>query len=112
LQAELSAKGSELKTAQSSLSTKESQLQTAEAKLNDDKAKIEILNDLFIPTFTGEIYTMTELEAINWFLGWRDKVIAIRDPNLTQKFETLMYAFSEEAIIDFILYLLRSIEAT
>ena len=52
---------------------------------------------------------MTENEAMNYFLEWRDKVIAIGDPTLTAKFQAIIDTGSEEATMAFFLYLLESV---
>jgi len=73
------------------------------------KVRIEILNALFIPAITGELDRMTEAEAMNYFLEWRDKVKTVGDPTLTAKFQAVMDAGSDEATMDLFVYLLESI---
>jgi len=87
-----------------------SDLAAAEEKLEQGKTRIEILNAIFIPAITGELDRMTESEAVNYFLGWRDKINAVGDPTLTAKFETLIDSeFSDQAFTSFFIYLLESI---
>jgi len=87
-----------------------SDLAAAEEQLEQGKTRIEILNAIFIPAITGELDRMTESEAVNYFLGWRDKINAVGDPTLTAKFETLIDSeFSDQAFTSFFIYLLESI---
>ena len=103
LQGELSAKETEL-------SAKQSELEATREKLEQGKARIEILNALFIPAITGELDEMTETEAMNYFFEWRDKIKAVEDPVLTAEFQTLIDSgFSDQALTDFFIYLLESI---
>ena len=51
---------------------------------------------------------MTEAEDMNYFFEWRDQIMAIGDPVLTAKFESLMDTFSDAATMSFFLYLFES----
>jgi len=106
---DLTAAQAEIQSLQSDLSAKESELEAAEEKLEQGKARIEILNAIFIPAITGELDRMTEAEAMNYFLEWRDKVKAVGDPTLTAKFQAIIDTGSDEATMDLFVYLLESI---
>ena len=99
----------ELSTKETELSAKESDLEAAKGKLEQGKARIEILNAVFLPGITGELDRMTDTEAMNYFLEWRDKVKAVGDPTLTAKFEAMLETFSDQAFTSFFIYLLESI---
>ena len=101
LQGDLAAKETEL-------SAKESELEVTNEKLEQGKARIEILNAIFIPAMTGELDAMTETEATNYSLEWQDSLNAVGDPVLTAKFEAFMDAGSDEALFSFFVYLLES----
>ena len=110
LSSDLAAAQTQIQSLQDELSAKESELEAADGKLEEGKARVEILNAVFIPAITGELDEMTETEAVNYFLEWRDKVNAIGDPALTAKFEALIDSgFSDEAFTSFFVYLLESI---
>ena len=107
---DLAAAETQIQSLQDELSAKESDLEAAEEKLEQGKVRIEILNAIFIPAITGELDRMTESEAVNYFLGWRDKINAVGDSTLTAKFETLIDSeFSDQAFTSFFIYLLESI---
>ena len=106
---DLAAVQAQIQSLQSDLSAKGSELKAAEEKLEQGKVRIEILNAFFIPAITGELDRMTEAEAMNYFLEWRDKVKTVGDPTLTAKFQAIMDAGSDEATMDLFVYLLESI---
>ena len=106
---DLAAVQAQIQSLQSDLSAKGSELKAAEEKLEQGKVRIEILNAFFIPAITGELDRMTEAEAMNYFLEWRDKVKTVGDPTLTAKFQAVMDAGSDEATLDLFVYLLESI---
>ncbi|GAI81809.1 unnamed protein product, partial [marine sediment metagenome] len=106
---DLTAAQAEIQSLQSDLSAKESDLEAAKGKLEQGKVRIEILNAIFIPAITGELDRMTEAEAMNYFLEWRDKVKAVEDPTLTVKFQAVIDTGSDEATMDLFVYLLESI---
>ena len=106
---DLAAVQAQIQSLQSDLSAKGSELEAAEEKLEQGKVRIEILNAFFIPAITGELDRMTEAEAMNYFLEWRDKVKTVGDPTLTAKFQAVMDAGSDEATMDLFVYLLESI---
>jgi len=105
---ELSAKETELSAKETELSAKETELEAAEEKLEQGKARIEILNAIFIPAMTGELDRMTEAESVSYFFEWRDKIMDVGDPVLIVKFEAMMEAFSDEALLSFFVYMLES----
>ena len=116
LQDDLDAARKQIQTLQDDLSAqesevfdRESELESARERLEEGNARIEILNAILIPSITGELYRMTEGEAMNYFFEWRDKVIAIGDPTLTAKFQAIIDTSSDEATVSFFLYLLESI---
>ena len=105
---DLAAAQTQIQSLQSELSEKEGELEAAQEKLAQGRARIEILNAIFIPAMTGELDRMAEMEAINLFLEWRDKIIDVEDPALTTKFEATIEAFSDEVLLSFFIYLLES----
>lgn len=119
-QSALSAKESELQaekaknqSLQGDLALKEKELQAANDKIKSAKTMIEVLNGIFIPTMTGEIYDMTAAESIKFILKWSDQVKAVGDPTLTAKFEAMLSNFdSEAAPLAFFKYLLESLPKT
>jgi len=108
LQSELSAKKTELSAMESEVGATKSDLEAEQEKLAQGRARIEILNAIFIPAITGELDRMTEAESLNYFLEWRDTVNAVEDPVLTAKFEVMIETLSDEAFLSFLLYLLES----
>ena len=106
---DLAAAQTQAQSLQDELSAKESELEVAKEKLEQGKARIEILNAIFIPAITGELDRMTEAESMSYFFEWRDKVKAIGDPTLTAKFEAMIETFSDQALMSFFIYLLESI---
>ena len=108
VQAQIQALQGELSTKETELSAKKSELEATKEKLGQGKARIEILNAIFIPAMTGELDRMTEGESVAFFFEWRDKVIAVGDPTLTAKFESMIETFSDEALLSFFVYLLDS----
>ena len=106
---DLAVAQTEIQSLQSDLSAKETELEAAEEKLEQGKARIEILNAIFIPAITGELDRMTEAESVSYFFEWRDKVKAVGDPTLTAKFEAMLETFSDQALTSFFIYLLESI---
>ena len=117
LQRDLAAKESELSATQSKLSetesqlyAKESEIEALQGKLEQGKARAEILNAIIVPAITGELYKMTEIEAIKYLLEFLVMINAIGDPDLTTKFdEAIDSGMSEEALLDFYVYLIESI---
>jgi len=105
---DLAAGQAQIQSLQGELSAKESELEAAEEKLEQGKARIEILNAIFLPAITGELDRMTEMEVFNFFLEWRDKIKDVGDTALTAKFEAMMQTFSYEAVLSFFVYLLES----
>lgn len=115
LQSELSAKESELAAAQTEIqslqsesSAKESEVEAIKDKLEQGKARVEILNVIFIPAVKGELDKMTEAEIMNLFFECRDKIKDIDDPTLSTKFEAMIGASGAEAMNSFFLYLVES----
>jgi cell division protein FtsB len=118
-QAEYDSLANDLTTAQAEydslandLTTAQAQIQSLQGQLEQGKARVEILNDIFIPAITGELFGLTEAESIAYFLEWRDNIIAIGDPELTSKFETMIETFSDQALTSFFVYLLESTSDT
>jgi hypothetical protein len=50
------------------------------------KDLVDLLNAMFIPALTGEIFTLTEVEALMLVLEWTTQIQAIEDPILEEKF--------------------------
>ena len=92
----------------SDLTAAQGQIQSLQEQLAQGKARVEILNAIFIPSITGELFLMTEAESIAFFLEWRDSVITIGDHELTSKFEAMISTFSDQALTEFFVYLLES----
>ena len=99
----------ELRGVESDLTSAQGKYDESCVKLEQGKARIEVLNAIFIPAITGELDGMTEAEALAYFLKWRDKVNTIGDAVLTTHFEAIISELSDEASIAFFLYLLESI---
>lgn len=106
---QLSTKESELAAAQTQIQSLQGENNAAKAKLEQGEARVEILNDIMIPALTGELAGMTQSEQTNYFLKWRDKIIAVGDSTLTAKFQAIIDTGSNEASLNFFLYLLGSI---
>ena len=111
-QAEIQSLQGDLSAKEAGLSAKENELEATKGKLEQGKARIEILNAIFIPAMTGELEGMTDTESVAYFFEWRDKIMDIEDPELTAKFEALIETFSDEAFDEasssFFTYLLES----
>ena len=100
---------------QSDLTAKDAELEATERRLKEAKARVELLNAILIPAFKGELDRMTDLQALDYFLKFRDKVKETGDPVLTQRFEAMINTYSDEATnleatLSFYIYLLESIE--
>ena len=109
-QIQIQALQDEKESLQAQIRSLQAEQLTQKEKIDDSKARIEVLNALLMPALTGELYTMTEMEALNFFLNWRDKIKAVGDPILAAKFEVIISGGgSNEATTDFFLYLLKSI---
>ena len=109
LQGELSAKESEVEATKTELEAIKGEFEVIEEKLEQGKARVEILNAIFIPAITGELEKKTEMETMNLFLEWRDKIKDIGDPALNTKFEAILETPGDEAMNSFFIYLLESI---
>ena len=76
------------------------------------KALVELLNTIFIPSLTGELFTLTEAEAVKLLLEWNEKIQATEDPMVEEKFNAVLDASgpaAEEAVMDFFIYILESV---
>lgn len=72
----------------------------------------EIVNEVFVPTITGEANRMTPAQKAQLLLSWQRKVEGSGDPQLLQKFKALVDANMADAQMrDFFLYVFRSIPA-
>ena len=109
LESEMTAKEDELAEAENQIEALQSEKEDTKTRLAEAKARVEILNDIMIPSLTGEIYYMTESEQLDFFLKWRDKIIAIGDPLLTDSFQYVIDTMSDESFVGFFLYLMESI---
>jgi septal ring factor EnvC (AmiA/AmiB activator) len=99
--------------AQNDLQDSQDKVEALEEKIKQAKAQAEVINGLFVPALTGELDIMTEEEAINYFLDWRDKVEASGDPTLKEMFQELIDSgFADDQMMDFFLYLFESIPDT
>jgi len=113
--AELADTKAELVSTEAELTSTEAELTSTEAEnaalketLEETKARMEIIEGIFVPSFTGELDEMTEAEAMAWILEWRDQIMAIGDPVLTAKFEFFMDTVSDAAFVSFFVYLFES----
>lgn len=112
-QEEIETLESDYEEVQSDLQDSQDKIEALEEKIKQAKAQAEVINGLFVPALTGELDTMTEEEAINYFLDWRDKVEATGDPTLKEKFQGLIDSgFADDQMLDFFLYLFESIPNT
>ena len=73
------------------------------------RTRLAVLNSIFIPTITGEIFTMTEAEALVMFQAWTNNVEAVNDPTLSQKFHAYLER-TDQDFNEFLVYLLGSME--
>jgi len=107
---ELSANLTAAQTQMRSLQAEKLDLQK---KIDEGKARVEILNALLLPFLRGEGAAMTEMQSLNLFLDFRDKIKALGDPVLSAKFEAILAdPDTEQASRSFYLYLLESITKT
>lgn len=110
---DLTTAQAQIQKLQGDLLAKDNELKAVKVKLDKVNSKIEILNDIFIPAITGELNNKTQNEMADIFLGWRDKVNAIGDPTLTEKFQMIVDSGgSNDATNEFFKYLLEDIEKT
>ncbi len=109
--AELASTEAELANTEAELTDTEAELTEIDETLEEARARMEIIAGIFVPAFGGEFDEMTEAGAMNYFLEWRDQIMAIGDPVLTEKFEFLMDTFSDAAFESFFLYLFESTAA-
>lgn len=106
-----------LATAQSNLTeTKndltevESEIEALEQNMTQAKALVEVVNAIFVPALTGELYDMSEGEAWDYLMEWRDSVKASGDPVALEKFEAMMgLDYDDELFMDFFVYVLTAI---
>ena len=92
----------EIETLQAKLDAKENELEATNEKLNQVKARVEVFNGLWIPYLEGRETDMA------FFLELQQKVIALGDPVLTEKFTTLISNVSFKTLPDFYIYLCES----
>ena len=111
----LSDTKAELANIEAELADTEAELTSTEAEnadlseiLMEAEARMEIIEGIFVPAFTGELDEMTEAETTAWFLEWRDQIMAIGDTVLTERFESFMDTFSDAALESFFVYLFES----
>ena len=101
---------SDLVEAESELSDKTEQIEATNDKIERAKSKIEHFNSIFVPAAAGELDYMSESEIMNFFLDMVDVVNNTGDPLLEAKFQAIIdQDFSEDAMLDYFLYLLESI---
>ena len=109
-EAQISKIETELADVRTQVTSLQSDNEDIKAKLKDGLARVEVLNDVLIPSFNGEMQGMTQAELANYFLQWRDKVIAIGDAELTSKFQAIIDTNgSDAASMEFFIYLLESV---
>ena len=114
--AELADTKAELVSTEAELTSTEAELTSTEAEnaalnetLEEAKARMELIEGIFVPAFTGELDEMTENEATAWFLEWRDQIMAIGDSTLEARFQAFIDSFfSLAGFNSFSVYLLES----
>ena len=112
----LSDTKAELANIEAELADTEAELTSTEAEnadlseiLMEAEARMEIIEGIFVPAFTGELDEMTEAETTAWFLEWRDQIMAIGDPALETVFQACIDSpFVGTACFDFFIYLFES----
>jgi len=102
----------QIQSLQADLSKKDGDLKTAQTKITQAKAKMEIVNTLFVPALKGE--QLTQAQQVDLFFKWRDKVTALGDADLSSKFQVIIDNASNsqkmsQAMKDFFLYLFESL---
>ena len=113
--AELASTEAELANTETELASTKAELASTEAEnadlnetLMEAKARMEIIEGIFIPLMTGELDELTEAEAMNVFLEWQDQVMAMGDPVLEARFQALIDYGSDAAFESFFVYLFES----
>ncbi len=107
--AELASTEAELANTEAELTDTEAELTEIDETLEEAKARWEIIEGIFVPALTGELDEMTETEAVDWFLEWRDQIQAIGDPVLEAQFQAFIDSnFSDAAFESFFTYLFES----
>jgi outer membrane murein-binding lipoprotein Lpp len=110
LQAQVQTLQAQVDSKTAELSARDNDLAAAQEKWARAKAEIGVLNAIFVPSITGELYGKTDAEMANLFLEWRDQVNAIGDANLTAKFQAIMDSQGgQQQTLDFFLALLQDI---
>ena len=99
----------ELKAANDKTDGLQIDLDKSQTTTEQVKTRLAVLNSIFIPTITGEIFTMTESDALVMLQGWTNNVDAVNDPTLSQKFQAYLEG-SEQDFNEFLVYLLGSME--
>ena len=99
----------ELKTANDKTDGLQIDLDKSQTTTDQVRTRLAVLNSIFIPTITGEIFTMTEAEALVMFQAWTNNVEAVNDPTLSQKFQAYLEG-SDQDFNEFLMYLLGSME--
>ena len=107
-EAELVSAETELVSTEAELVSTEAELTDTNETLEDARARMEILAGIFLPVITGELDQMTEAEIINWFVEWRDQILAIGDPILEAKFQAAVDSLHEADLMSFFVYLFDS----
>ena len=121
--AELADTKAALTDAQVDLASAEAELTSTIAALNSSKAentglnetltvtraRMELINGVFVPVMKGELDGMTENELGAWFLGWQGGIEDVGDPILEEKWQVFLDSdFSDAAATSFFLYLFES----
>jgi len=108
-EAELASTGAELTSTEAELASTEAENVALNETLEEAKARMEIIDGIFVPVLTGETDEMTEVEVAAWFLEWRDQIMAIGDPALETVFQEFIDSdMSDEAGFSFFVYLFES----
>ena len=89
VKAELTASRASVSELTSSLGKATAELQAAKECMSSAKSRAEIVNAFFVPVMTGELEQMSDSKAIDYFLGFRNKVESSEDPLLLDKFDAL-----------------------
>lgn len=108
LQGELSTTKAELSIVEAELAIASDEVVITNRKLAQGRARLEVLNLVFIPALTGEMDYLTEAESVSLFLTWSNQVQGVGDPELTAKFDSMISSASDAAVLSFFVYLMES----
>jgi hypothetical protein len=76
--------------------------------IDEARARIDLLNLMFVPLITDEADALSEDELVDLFLEWTVSIKQVDDPVLEDKFETMFRRQDQASLNDFLVYLLTS----